>query len=52
MLVNNHLYPQVPTSMLWLRFPIQAVFVLWAYWYTGTRPSQSPVDALPRRAMT
>jgi uncharacterized membrane protein len=35
MLVNNHLYPEAPTSVLWLRFPIQALFILWAYWYTG-----------------
>ena len=25
MLVNNHLYPEAPTSVLWLRFPIQAL---------------------------
>ena len=24
--------------MLWLRFPIQALFILWAYWYTTDRP--------------
>jgi uncharacterized membrane protein len=40
MLVNNHLYPEAPTSMLWLRFPIQALFILWAYWYTTPRPSR------------
>ena len=37
MLVNNHLYPQIPTSMLWLRFPIQGLFILWACWYTTPR---------------
>jgi hypothetical protein len=37
MLVNNHLYPEAPTIALWLRFPIQALFILWAYWYTGAR---------------
>jgi uncharacterized membrane protein len=37
MLVNNHLYPEAPTSVLWLRFPIQALFILWAYWYTEPR---------------
>ena len=38
MLVNNHLYPEAPTSALWLRFPLQAIFILWAYWYTTDRP--------------
>jgi len=37
MLVNNHLYPEAPTSALWLRFPLQALFILWAYWYTTDR---------------
>jgi len=37
MLVNNHLYPEAPTSVLWLRFPVQALFILWAYWYTTDR---------------
>jgi uncharacterized membrane protein len=40
MLVNNHLYPEAPTSVLWLRFPIQALFILWAYWYTTPRAPQ------------
>jgi uncharacterized membrane protein len=41
MLVNNHLYPEAPTSMLWARFPIQALFILWAYWYTTDRPRRA-----------
>ena len=41
MLVNNQLYPEAPTSVLWLRFPIQALFILWAYWYTGRRPARA-----------
>jgi uncharacterized membrane protein len=40
MLVNNHLYPEAPTSVLWLRFPIQALLILWAYWYTKPRSSR------------
>ena len=40
MLVNSHLYPEVTVLFLWLRFPLQAVLVLWAYWYTlGTGPT-------------
>lgn len=34
MLVNNHLFTEVPTSFLWLRFPLQGLLVLWAWWYT------------------
>ena len=34
MLMHSSLYPEVPVLFLWLRFPIQAVLVLWAYWYT------------------
>jgi len=34
MLVNSHLYPEVSVLFLWARFPLQAVLVLWAYWYT------------------
>ena len=41
MLVNNHLYPEAPTSVLWLRFPIQALFILWAYWYTTPRRARA-----------
>jgi uncharacterized membrane protein len=45
MLVNNHLYPEAPTSVLWLRFPIQALFILWAYWYTAPRRARSVASA-------
>ena len=34
MLVNNHLYPETPALFLWLRFPMQALLLAWAYWYT------------------
>ena len=34
MLMHSSLYPEVPVLFLWLRFPMQAVLVLWAYWYT------------------
>ncbi len=34
MLVHSNLYPEVPVLLLWLRFPMQALLVLWAYWYT------------------
>jgi len=50
MLVNNHLYPEAPTSVLWLRFPIQALFILWAYWYTGPAGSAATSEAAPPAA--
>ena len=34
MLANSTLYPEVPVLFLWARFPMQAVLVIWAYWYT------------------
>ena len=34
MLANSALYPEVPVLFLWARFPMQAVLVIWAYWYT------------------
>ena len=34
MVVNNHLYPEISTAFLWARFPIQALLVVWAWWYT------------------
>jgi uncharacterized membrane protein len=27
-------YPAIPSALLWLRLPLQGVFMLWAYWYT------------------
>jgi uncharacterized membrane protein len=45
MLVNNHLYPDVPTSLLWLRFPIQGLFILWAYWYTTPQRARAAAEA-------
>ena len=34
MLVNHELYPEAGVAFLWLRFPLQGVLVLWAWWYT------------------
>jgi len=39
MVMNPHLYSDVPEYVLWLRLPLQAVLIAWAYWYT--RPSSS-----------
>ena len=39
MVMSPQLYPDVPEYVLWLRLPLQAVLIAWAYWYT--RPSSS-----------
>jgi uncharacterized membrane protein len=46
MLVNNHLYPEAPTWALVARFPLQAIFILWAYWYTTDRPRHRAVEGV------
>lgn len=39
MAINPHLYPDIHPLVLWLRLPLQVVFVAWAYWYT--RPADN-----------
>ena len=34
MATNPQLYPDISPAALWLRLPLQAVFVAWAFWYT------------------
>lgn len=34
MATNPELYPEINSIALWLRLPLQAVFIAWAYWYT------------------
>ncbi len=34
MATHPELYPTISPALLWLRLPLQAVLVLWAYWYT------------------
>ena len=36
MATHPDLYPTIPPVLLWLRLPLQAVLVLWAYCYTRT----------------
>jgi uncharacterized membrane protein len=38
MAVNPQLYPDLTHTALWLRLPLQAVLIAWAYWYT--RPAR------------
>jgi len=34
MAINPQLYPAINPIALWLRLPLQGVFIAWAYWYT------------------
>lgn len=34
MAINPQLYPDIHPLILWLRLPLQAVFIAWAYWQT------------------
>jgi uncharacterized membrane protein len=45
MALNPQLFPHIPPAALWLRLPLQAVFILWAYWFTGgNRASQNQLN--------
>ena len=35
MALNPQLFPDIPPAALWLRLPLQAVFIAWAYRYTS-----------------
>lgn len=41
MVMHPELYPAVPEIGLWLRLPMQALFMLWAWWYTRPDPKTS-----------
>lgn len=34
MALNPQLFPDLPPVALWLRLPLQVVFIAWAYWFT------------------
>lgn len=34
MAINPQLYPDISPLALWLRLPLQAVFIAWAFWHT------------------
>ena len=34
MALNPQLYPDISPPALWLRLPLQAVFIAWVFWYT------------------
>ena len=37
MALNPQLFPDLPPIALWLRLPLQVVFIAWAYWFTSDR---------------
>jgi uncharacterized membrane protein len=37
MALNPQLFPDLPPLALWLRLPLQVVFIAWAYWFTSDR---------------
>jgi uncharacterized membrane protein len=44
MALNPQLFPDITPVALWLRLPLQALFIAWAYWFTrDTRPTTSPL---------
>lgn len=45
MAINPQLYPDISPAVLWLRLPLQAVFIAWAFWFT--RPADQ-VDSSGR----
>jgi uncharacterized membrane protein len=38
MALNTSLYPTIPPLLIWLRLPLQGVFIAWAYWFTRRTP--------------
>jgi len=34
MAANPAMYPDISPIVLWLRLPLQGVFIAWAFWYT------------------
>ena len=37
MAMNSQLYPSISPVALWLRLPLQALLIAWAYWYTRSK---------------
>lgn len=50
MAVHPELYPEIPTAALWVRLPLQAVLIAWAWVYTRPEPSSSRGVVMPESA--
>jgi uncharacterized membrane protein len=42
MALHADLYPDFSPLVLWLRLPLQAVLIAWAYWFTRPEPAFQP----------
>jgi len=51
MALHHELFPQFSATALWIRLPLQAVILAWAYWYTrrAVVPATLPASAAPHR---
>lgn len=46
MVINPELFPEVPPVALWIRIPLQGLFILWAYWFTRVeKPAAAAASA-------
>lgn len=50
MIANADRYPDIPLVVLWIRIPVQALFALWAYWFTRETPSRPVQSAEPQES--
>jgi len=35
MAIHHELYPDFSSTFLWIRLPLQLIFIAWAWWFTG-----------------
>ena len=47
MAINPGLFPTYSPTTLWVRLPLQAVFIIWAFWYTRSDTSEPILRARP-----
>jgi uncharacterized membrane protein len=47
MALNHELFPEYRAFVLWLRLPLQLVFVAWCYWYTTPSLRNAARDRRP-----
>ena len=44
MALHPETFPEFSPGALWLRLPLQAVMIAWAFWYTGTNRGAALAD--------
>ena len=40
MAIHRELFPEFSAAALWMRLPLQAVLIAWAFWYTRARKNE------------